>query len=523
MNAALAGGISSRSRIILTFAVLCIIVPIANFSAAFILVRLTARAAQDLRMQLSRAILSSPYRLLEEVGIPRILATLTEDIPALTDAITDLPFLLSQFAVIIACLAFLGWLSWPLLLAELIYMVIGICVQQVPVKKAMPYFKALREAWDSMFKAIRALTEGTKELKLHQKRREDFLTHQLDRSAREIRHNEIWGRGFSTAAGHGGSSLFFIFIGLILFAAPMVLGLDHRVLTGYVLTILFMMSPLTIIMNALPRMGRATVAARKIDSLGLSLTKTPSELSSSEIASSRLTWSRLDLVNVMHTYRHDGAADEFCLGPLNLTLYPGELVFVIGGNGSGKTTLAKILLGLYEPEKGAVRLDDKLIDGANRDSYRQYFSAVFDDFYLFEDLFGIESRVMDEKGEEYLRRLQLDHKVHFCDGKLSTIDLSRGQRKRLALLTAYLEDRPIYLFDEWASDQDPMFKEVFYRQILQELKAKGKTAIVITHDDRYFSVADRVIKLDRGQIDSDHRLVVAAAASGFKETSVPVA
>lgn len=509
INRALSGGGVSKGFIILAFSALCFIVPSANFAAAFLLARLTSNAAQDLRMQLARAILASPYRVLEKLGIPRILATLTEDIPALTDAITDLPFLVSQLAIMVACLVFLGWLSWPLLLVVIVYMVLGICLQQFPVRKAMPYWRAQREAWDSMFKAIRAVTEGTKELKLHRRRREEFLTNHLDRWAREIRHNEVWGKGFSIAGGHVGNALFFMFIGLILFAVPLVMSADRQVLTGYTLTILFMMSPLTIIMNALPRMGRAQVAAAKIDSLGLALTDHPLERVPNELPDAPQQWKSLEIVKVLHTYRHDDSGDDFSLGPLSITFHPGELVFVIGGNGSGKTTLAKILVGLYEPERGEVRLDGNLVDQNNRDDYRQYFSVVFDDFYLFDDLIGIDEQALREKGQEYLRRLHLDHKVEIRDGKLTTIDLSRGQRKRLALLTAYLEDRPIYVFDEWASDQDPMFKQVFYFQILPELKARGKTAIVITHDDRYYSMADRVIKLDRGQIESDRRPVAS--------------
>src|SRR5262249_30035120 len=148
------------------------------------------------------------------------------------------------------------------------------------------------------------------------------------------------------------------------------------------------------------RMGRAQVAAHKIESLGLSLTSQPAEHSASEGPAHELSWNRLELIDVMHTYRHDAAGDEFCLGPINLTFYPGELVFIIGGNGSGKTTLAKILMGLYEPERGEVRLDGKPVERENRDSYRQYFSVVFDDFYLFEDLFGLDSNHLNEKGQE---------------------------------------------------------------------------------------------------------------------------
>ena len=80
----------------------------------------------------------------------------------------------------------------------------------------------------------------------------------------------------------------------------------------------------------------------------------------------------------------------------------------------------------------------------------------------------------------------------------STTHLSHGQRQRLALLGAYLEDRPIYVFDEWAANQEPQFRNIFYRQILPELKARGKLAVVISHDDRYFDVADRLIRLTSG-------------------------
>ena len=179
---------------------------------------------------------------------------------------------------------------------------------------------------------------------------------------------------------------------------------------------------------------------------------------------------------------------------------PGELVFLVGGNGSGKSTLAKIITGLYAPESGEIRLDGKRITDANRDDYRQLFSAVFGDFYLFENLLGLGDGNLDGQAREYLEHLHLDHKVKIRNGELSTTSVSQGQRKRLALLTAYLEDRPFYMFDEWASDQDPYFKNVFYTRLLPELKARGKAVLVISHDDKYFDAADRVIKLDYGKL-----------------------
>jgi putative ATP-binding cassette transporter len=209
-------------------------------------------------------------------------------------------------------------------------------------------------------------------------------------------------------------------------------------------------------------------------------------------------------MGVTHQYGGDTSDSRFVLGPVNLKFAPGEVVFVVGGNGSGKTTLAKLITGLYAPEKGGIIIDGEPITDVNRESYRQLFSVVFSDFYLFESLLGFQSPEGDERAREYLGRLNLDHKVKVTNGKLSTIDLSQGQRKRLALLTAYLEDRPIYLFDEWAADQDPSFKELFYLHLLPELRDKGKTVFVISHDDKYYHVGDRTIKLEYGKVECDY-------------------
>jgi putative ATP-binding cassette transporter len=207
----------------------------------------------------------------------------------------------------------------------------------------------------------------------------------------------------------------------------------------------------------------------------------------------------LELKNVERMY---AVSDEesFLLGPINLTVHEGEILFIIGGNGSGKTTLAMLLVGLYEPDQGTLELGGVPVTASNIGAYRENFSAVFSDFYLFDELLTEGHGDLGERAAHYLKLLGMDHKVKVVDGKFSTTELSTGQRKRLALVVAYLEDKPIYLFDEWASDQDPVFKKVFYTELLPDLKRRGKTVIIITHDDAYFQGADRIVRLQDGQI-----------------------
>jgi putative pyoverdin transport system ATP-binding/permease protein len=207
----------------------------------------------------------------------------------------------------------------------------------------------------------------------------------------------------------------------------------------------------------------------------------------------------LELDGVLHSYTEDQNRD-FTLGPIDLSVTSGEVVFIVGGNGSGKSTLALLILGLYRGLSGEIRLNGEVLTEQNRDQYRQNFSAVLADFHLFEDVPEVEDSLLQERATTYLQALALGHKVSIAGDKFSTTQLSSGQRKRLALVSAYLEDRPCYLFDEWAADQDPEFKRIFYTRLLPELKARGKAVIAITHDDAYFHCADRVVKLADGKM-----------------------
>lgn len=495
------------SNLVLTFAGLCLALALMRFVSGAVLVHLMKKVMLSLRLQLCRKILGAPLSVLEQLGSHRLYATLTGDVPEIANAFVILPLTCMNVAILLGCLIYLCWLSPYLLLAALVFMAAGIISHQLPVMKATKYFERSRETADAVYKQLRSLVEGIKELKLHRQRRHAFYSELLEPGIRAMQQDHATGNIIWTAAGSWGQILFFIFIGIVLFVIPTLSPVNALVLTGYTLTIMYMMGPLEFVLNFVPNLTRANVAMKKIDAITDSLDE---QIVTEALAGAELkpSWNSLELAGIQHSYRRENEDAEFSLGPLDLSLRPGELVFITGGNGSGKTTLAKLLVGLYTPQEGEIRLDGQPITDETRDNYRQLFSVVFSDFYLFENLLGLSDVNIDTKAQDYLAKLQLDRCVQIKDRTLSTLELSQGQRKRLALLTAYLEDRPIYVFDEWAADQDPQFKEIFYFELLKRLKAAGKTAIVISHDDRYYHVADRVVKLNYGLIEFDNRIAL---------------
>ena len=494
---------AASKLIIWEFVALCFLNPAITMATQIPMMRLGRRANINLRLQLCRQILAAPLRHLEQVGPHRILASLTDDIPQITGALGLLPSFCLNLAMLIAFLIYLGRLSATGLIILMVAIGIGVTVYLLIARRAKYYSKLAREEWDVLLKDYRALTTGTKELKLHRERQQAFLSENLNATSSRLarlRNNEalifMFGSSWGTVFGS-------MLLGLIVFGLPQLGGVDTHVVIAFTFGLLYLMGPVSGLIGIVPAFTRINIALNKVEQLGLSMTDSSSDDLESRPAQPVPAWNRLRLDGVSHSYYREAEDRSFLLGPIDLDIHPGELIFCVGGNGSGKTTLVKLITGLYAPEAGEISFDDLPVTDENRDEYRQHFSVVFSDFFLFESLLGLGSSDLDEKTRKYISQLQLDRKVQVQNGRLSTIDLSQGQRKRLALLTAFLEDRPIYIFDEWAADQDPMFKDIFYLNLLPELKAKGKTIIVISHDDKYYYLADRIVKLDSGQLDFD--------------------
>lgn len=495
----------SAPTLIWSYCGFCLLLLLTQLISQILLLHISQETIYELRMQLTQSIIRAPLRRLEEAGSPRLMAALTGDASTIAGALFGVPIISINIATILTCLIYIGFLSWQLLIGLVVFLFISAFSYQLAIKRAMRYLRLAREEADTLFAHFRAIIEGNKELKLNRRRRREFYLQDIKASAARVKGHNVTGQTIYTFASGYGRLLFFIFIGLVLFALPALVPTRVQDLTGYVLVVLYINTPITVLVNTIPTFNQAKVALQKVEALGLSLKREMEEDSPAQPDADN-RWESLELEGVTHTYYRESEDSNFVLGPLDLSFRPGELVFITGGNGSGKSTLAKVLTGLYIPEAGMIRLDGQPVTDETREGYRQLFSAVFSDFYLFERVAnsnGSDGAKLDKEAHDYLVRLQLDHKVKVEDGTLSTTALSSGQRKRLMLLNAYMEDRPFYVFDEWASDQDPLFKQVFYTQILADLKKRDKTVIVISHDDRYYHIADRIIKLDYGhQVES---------------------
>lgn len=495
---------------------------LTSFFSQYALTRFSQEIIASLRQDLVHKILNVPLRRLEEIGSPRLMVALTEDVLNITQALLGIPVLAVNLAILLAGGVYLGYLSWTMLAILAAFCIVGATVYRLFINSGFHFLNLAREVEDRLFNHFRGLTEGIKELKLHRNRRGVFLSDHIQTTTEAYQEHNIAAEMRFIVAQSWTHMLLFAAMGLLLFVVPQMEHISAKAMSGYIITILYLMGPLSGVLGYVSLYGRGNVALTKVQNLGISLAECSTDVCPVSRAGLELGFRRLDLVDITHSYHRENEDTQFVLGPISLSFARGEVVFLVGGNGSGKSTLAKIITGLYPPEAGEIRVDGHVVNEETRDEYRQLFTAVFADFYLFDTLLGLDSKNLDQEAGRYLVELHLDRKVKIRNGALSTVALSQGQRKRLALLTAYLEDRPFYMFDEWASDQDPMFKEIFYTHIIPNLKARGKTVLVITHDDKYFHLADRVVKLDYGRLVQDVVPGTVQTVPAEPEFSLPV-
>jgi putative ATP-binding cassette transporter len=396
-------------------------------------------------------------------------------------------------------MGYLAILSWPMFLIMVAAILIGTAIQAYAQSKGVQGFMAARDAEDELQKHYNAIAEGAKELRIHRPRRQRMFTSGIKATAEFICNTQVRSINTFVIAKTFGSMLFFVVIGLALALQTFWPSADKTVMSGFVLVLLYMKGPLEHLISTLPIVSRAQIAFRRIAELSEQFSTPEPHLLLSDQGNVKPAVHELQLADVRYAFPSVDGAAPFQLGPVNLSIKQGDITFIVGENGCGKTTLIKLLLGLYTPQQGEIRVNGETIDARNRDDYRQLFTTIFADYYLFDDVVQGDMQI-PEDANKYLQRLEIAHKVSVKDGNFTTTDLSTGQRKRLALVNAWLEERPVLVFDEWAADQDPTFRRIFYTELLPDLKRLGKTIIVISHDDRYFDMADQLVRMESGRV-----------------------
>ena len=467
-----------------------------SMASSLLLVRLSQNAILELCDELCVRILNAPFRAIERAGTARLLTHLTDDISTLAAAIQAIPSLTVNLAILVGCAVYLAWLSWLSAASLVAFVLLGSLTYKLMMARAQAAIRRAREGRDTLFRNFRAMTEGIKELKLSQGRSESFLRQEIGETMQYLRKQNLSATRDYVLADGWSQIMFYGMMGALLFILPRQFTLSDETLTAYVFAALYASAPIWGIIGSAPAFDRGREALERLQNISLPASSEPA---TAEEAPHR-DHPSLEFRQVRFAYESNKNTDPFNLGPLDLKLEPGELVFVIGGNGSGKSTFVKLLTGLYSPLSGEILLDQHVVTPAVQQSYRELFSVVYSDFYLFDRIQGGEANSLRERAQDYIELLELSHKVKLEGDRLSTTELSQGQRRRLALLAAYLEDRPIFVLDEWAADQDPAYRKIFYTKLLPELKRKGKTVIVVTHDDRYFHMGDRLLELYYGSL-----------------------
>ena len=502
INTALHSQSGLTQNVVLLFAGLCLLALTSSIFSDIGTNYVGQHIIAKLRRELGEKVLAAPIDQIERYRSHRLIPVLTHDVDTISDFAFAFAPLAISLTVTLGCLGYLAMLSWPMFLMMLVAIVIGTAVQFIARSRGMQGFESAREAEDELQKNYSAIAEGAKELRIHRPRRQRMFVKGIQDTANRICATQVRSINTFVVAKAFGSMLFFVVIGLALAMQTFWPSGDQTVMSGFVLVLLYMKGPLELLIGTLPIVSKAQIAFRRIAELSKQFSSPEPHLLLSDSGAAAPAVRTLELNNVSYTFPRVEGFEPFHLGPVNLRIQEGDITFIVGENGCGKTTLIKLLLGLYAPQKGSIELNGQLIEAANRDDYRQLFTTIFADYYLFDDVIQGDKPIPAD-ADRYLKRLEIGHKVTITDGVFSTTDLSTGQRKRLALVNAWLEERPVLVFDEWAADQDPTFRRIFYTELLPDLKRLGKTIIVISHDDRYFNVADQIVRMEAGRVATE--------------------
>ncbi len=450
------------------------------------------------RMRIIDKIRSTSLLEFEGIGREVVYNRLTQETTTISQAAPVLINACQAAIMLVFAGIYILALSEAALLISTISITGGMIMYLAHHKKVSQELRAADRKEREFLVMLNQVMEGFKEIKINRCKSNDLFAHFnviADESERlRIRTGTLYVTDFMFS-----QISFYLLLACLIFVMPRFSETSTATIIKLTASILFIMGPLETFISSIPFFAKANVAAINLQELEIRL-DTASDMHSSEVAVDLpSSFDTIKFEDVMFSYTDTEGRQLFSVGPVNEEIHRGEVLFIVGGNGSGKSTFLKLLTGLYAPRSGSIRIDDISLDRDSVTSYRELFSIVFGDFFLFERLYGI-GEIDTKRVNSLILEMDMDKKTSFSQGSFTNVNLSTGQRKRLALIAALLDDKPICVFDEVAADQDPVFRKYFYETFLAKLKIEGKTVIAVSHDDRYFHVADRIIRMDYGKV-----------------------
>lgn len=421
------------------------------------------------RARIAKKIESTELRVLEMIGKSNIYNKMTQRSSEISQMGAGVTASFQSAIMTFFIILYVAFISFPAFLLTITIVTVGVYIYLQKQQRALELINQSNQKEVEMFDSVTDLIEGFKQLKMNKEKREE-VGDDVEDVTRKVRDIKIETFDINSDNYIFAQVFFYILVGAIVFLLPVLVESYYEGISSVATAILFVIGPLSTVVAGIPAYAMANIAVKEVHELEKELDQfngysyNTSQKQNPGIDYSLYPFKEITFSDVNFEYSTLHGEPAFGVGPLNFQIHNNELLFIVGGNGSGKSTVLKLLTGLYYPDSGTITVDQKIVKrSSNAQSYRDLFSAIFSDFHLFKKLYALQE-LNEEVIKDLLELMQLEDKTFFKEDRFTNLDLSTGQRKRLALLIAMLEDKPVYIFDEWAADQDPEFRHFFLSQ-----------------------------------------------------------
>ena len=493
-------------RLAVMFAIVVVLYTLSQRFLMFTAAKEVEGLIHRIRVRLIEAVRHSELVDVDRIGKTHIFNGASKEIQALAQSSATLAAVVQMSVLVLFTTIYLMALSLTAFLLAAGFTSFAVVLYLSRMKRVNETVQKAAEAEYGLHELLTSILEGFKEIKLNEQRSQALADDIVRASLHAADERSKAEMGFARNLIFS-QNVFFLLLGTMVFIVPVISDASaySDTLLKTTTAVLFVIGPVGGLVGAVPILANANTSAKYILDLVHQLEQSAvrgQERHDPEPVR-RESFREIEFRSVVFRFEQAGL-HAFQVGPINLTLRAGETVFISGGNGSGKSTLLRLLTTLYWPQAGTILVDGQPVSHANVASYRMLFSAVFFEYHLFKRLYGIDQKAFRDV-PELLRLFEIEDKTSVAGDEFTTIELSAGQRKRLALIVALLERRPICILDEWAADQDPVFRRKFYNELLVMLKARGITVVAVSHDDRYYDCADRRLHMEDGRIVNGQR------------------